>query len=84
MMKQITPLKGNVCPQLFSIFFFLLLIFTPDIVYLLRTGKGHFFLQLNVRGFFQANESESATFLWYFTLKAWLAAGVEGEVGLES
>lgn len=82
MMEQITPLKGNVCPQLFSIFF-LLLIFAPDIVYSLRTGKGHFFLQFNVRGFFPANESESATSLWYFTLKAWTGSwcGGGGEIG---
>lgn len=53
----------------------LLLILAPDIVCLLRTGKGHFFffflLQFNARGFLPANESESATLLWYFALKGW-------------
>lgn len=64
MMQQITPQKGNICPELFS-HFFLFPICVPDFC-LLALGHGKhiwaFPPQFNANGFLPATESESAMF----------------------
>lgn len=83
-MQQITQLKGNICPELFSIFF-LFPILAPDIVCLLRTWKAvgiFFFLQLNARGFLLVNESESARSWSYFIFKGWTGSWCGGGGGI--
>lgn len=74
MMQQITPLKGNICPELFS-HFFLFPMYVPDFVCLLRTWKtlGIF---SPVAGFSQQMKVKVLHCSGILSLKSGLAAGV--------